>query len=107
MKILRVLWEQFTNDTATAGSYHVGYYEDDYDIEAMAVSRYDELEFEDDYWGIYIFEDEGIDEKILREYQYFDDYGYEIIKVEAEDLEFKEAVDLFYRWLDDNNIIKN
>lgn len=42
----------------------------------MAVSRYDELEFEDDYWGIYIFEDEGIDEKILREYQYFDDYGY-------------------------------
>ncbi|TDM39643.1 DUF3986 family protein [Macrococcoides goetzii] len=104
MKFLRDMWVQITNDTATAGSYHVGYYEDDYDIEAMAVSRYDGLE--DDYWGIYIFEDEGIDEKVLKKYQYFDDYGYEIIKVEAEDLEFKEAVNLFYQWLNENNVIQ-
>lgn len=104
MKFLRDMWVQITNDTATAGSYHVGYYEDDYDIEAMAVSRYDELE--DDYWGIYIFEDEGIDEKVLKKYQYFDDYGYEIIKVLAEDLEFKETVNLFYQWLNENNVIQ-
>lgn len=105
MKILRDLWEQFTNDTATAGSYHVGYYKDDYDIEAMAVLRYDELEIEDDYWGIYIFEDEGIDEKILREYQYFDDYGYEIIKVEAEDLDHDVALEIFYQWLQSKKVI--
>ncbi|MCE4957993.1 DUF3986 family protein [Macrococcoides caseolyticum] len=107
MKIIRDLWEQFTNDTATAGSFHVGYYEDDNDIEAMAVLRYDELEIEDDYWGIYIFENQGIDEKILKQYPYFDDYGYEIIKVEAEELSFDGAVDLFYEWLDENKVIKS
>ncbi|WP_414042593.1 DUF3986 family protein [Macrococcus sp. EM39E] len=92
MKKFKDLSEDDFNNPALLSHFHVGYYDGGYDIEATVYQR-------GSNWVFYIDEAQGIGDTILREYEYIENVGYEIIKVEEDEFEYKDAAEFLYIWL--------
>jgi len=78
---------------------HVGYYDNDYDIETIIYQVNGKSIF-------YLDEDQEIDYSKLNNYKYIDNYGYKILEIEAEELDYEEALDYFEKWLVENNLLQ-
>ncbi|MGE6549475.1 DUF3986 family protein [Bacillus mycoides] len=83
--------------------YHIGYYEDGYDLEVTAYKRINEA-----VWDAYIpeYEAGSLYEKVseMELGEYIDDYGIKVYSF-RDDIDDEEARSIFEKWLKTNGIV--
>ncbi|MBC9873918.1 DUF3986 family protein [Macrococcoides bohemicum] len=77
---------------------HVGYYDNSYNIEATIYQKNNKSIF-------YLAEEQEIDFNQLKNYKYIKNFGYKILEVNKENLEYDEAYKRFKKFLIDNKLI--
>lgn len=82
---------------------HIGYYEDDYDIEAISYKRVGE-----DVWDVYFnFVFYGVERIPLEKEIYMDDYaGYYVFSIYQENPSWEEECAAFETWLREHCILE-
>ncbi|AKU27433.1 hypothetical protein AVP43_00144 [Geobacillus stearothermophilus] len=80
---------------------HLGYYENNVDLEAVAYKIQNENK-----WVVFLDneQDTTLVKKILDKYDFHEKYGYKIFTVDADDLSYEVGSKLFEEWLKANNI---
>lgn len=80
---------------------HLGYYENHYDIEAVAYKIVNK-----DVWYVFIEKEEAEKIKgVIKHFPFYEHYGYHIFTVEISDLTFEHGSEKLTKWLKVNNII--
>lgn len=82
---------------------HIGYYENGYDLEAVAYKVLDE-----DKWIVFWPKDQKYEfnRKILSSCKFHPYHGYEIFAIQQEDLSYKTGCNQFADWLKAAGIIE-
>ncbi|MGD6847297.1 DUF3986 family protein [Rossellomorea aquimaris] len=81
---------------------HIGYYENDLDIEAIAYKIKSE-----DKWIVFLDSEQDLNmfKDTLNQLELYENYGYKIFSVEVDDLSYEYGLEKFTEWLKVNKVV--